>query len=348
MSDAGTKHTYQPLRVAKVIRETSDACSVVFEIPPQLREAFRYRAGQFLTLEVPYQGITLRRCYSLASSPDTEQEHKITIKRVDAGRISHWVNDQLAVGDTVRVLPPEGRFVMSLEANHMVLFAGGSGITPVISIIKTALETTARTMTLVYANRNSDAVIFRVELDRLVRDHSARLAVIHRHDDAHGFLRAEDVGALLGGRVDAEHFLCGPAAFMDTVERGLTLAGVAGERVHIERFISPADPKPADVVSVVPPSADAPTMIEMELAGTTHHVPYKGKTLLQTALDAGLDAPYSCEEGVCGCCMARLVEGQVRVKDDQALSDDEKKKGYILCCQSRPTTRTCAIKFVDQ
>jgi 3-ketosteroid 9alpha-monooxygenase subunit B len=340
------KRTYHALRVQKIIRETADACSVVFEIPAELREVFKYKAGQFLTLEVPYEGKTLKRCYSLASSPETDSEHKVTIKRVPNGRISNWVNEQLREGDSVRVLPPEGRFVMTREVDEMVLFAGGSGITPVISIIKTALVRTSRTIKLVYANRNAESVIFKDELDALLEANRGRLSIVHRFDNVDGFLRIADVGRLLPKGREGEYFLCGPEGFMDAVEKGLAAAGVASERVHIEKFVSPSDEPHKEEAPL--PAGEVPDTIHVELAGKAYDLPYvPGKTLLKLAVDAGLDAPYSCEEGFCGCCTARLVEGTVHMTEDEALTADEKKKGYILTCQARPTSRSCSIKFLD-
>ena len=341
------KRSYHALRVSRIIRETDDACSVVFEVPAELSAAFQYKAGQFLTLEIAYEGKTLKRCYSLASSPDTDAEHKVTIKRVYQGRISNWVNDKLREGDTVRVLPPEGRFVMSREADEMVLFAGGSGITPCISIIKSALVRTTRKIKLVYANRNAQSVIFRDELDRLVAAHPGRLTVVHRYDNVDGFMRIADVGKLISSRRDGEYFMCGPEGFMDAVERGLAAAGVPSDRVHIEKFVSPSD-EPTSTNEELPSGAEVPERIQVELQGKAYDLPYvPGKTLLKVAVDAGLDAPYSCEEGFCGCCAARLLEGTVHMTEDEALTADEKKKGYVLTCQARPTSRSCSIKFLD-
>ncbi len=342
------KHTYHRLRVSQVIRETEDACSVVFEIPEPLREVFAYQAGQFLTLEVPYDGVVLKRCYSLASSPDVDTEHKVTIKRVEGGRISNWINDALKPGDTLLVLPPDGRFVMSHEAEHMVLFAGGSGITPIISLAKSALAKTQRKVTIVYANRNAQSVIFAAELAALAKAHPGRFCLIPRLDNVDGFLRIGDIGRLVGPSSDAEYFLCGPQGFMDTVERGLTAIGVPEGRVHIERFVSPADPRPEGKDVDLPAGAELPELVRVELSGKSYDVPYAaGKSLLKAVLDAGLDAPYSCEEGFCGSCVARLVEGSAHMTEDDALTADEKKKGYVLTCQAHPTSRSCSIKYLD-
>ena len=357
---------FHPLRVAKIIDETHDAKSIVFEVPLALEEAFHYRAGQFLTLELTYAGLQLRRCYSLSSSPDCDSEHKVTVKRVLAGRGSNLINDELRVGSVVPVLQPEGRFVLRDDAGDapLVLFAGGSGITPIISIIKTALATTSRRIGLVYANRDARSVIFHSELAALATKHAARLRIAYRLDDTHGFLRDVDVRALLGevlpGATQPDCYLCGPGAFMEVVERGLAGAGVDGARIHIERFASLADegltprpeagPAPATATAAASPrdGDGIPDMIDVELLGEKHRVPYvAGKKILHAVRDAGLDPPYSCEEGFCGCCTARLVEGRVSMDATDALTEDEKKNGLILTCQARPLTRVCSVRYVD-
>ena len=344
---------FHPLRVKRLVEETHDAKSIVFEIPPALADAFHYRAGQFLTLEVPFQGVPLRRCYSLASSPECEAEHRVTVKRVAGGRISNWLNDNLRVGDSVSVLQPEGRFVLTNHQGPIALFGGGSGITPLIAIAKTALATTARAVTLVYANRDERSIIFRRELAELEQNYGGRLRIVHRLDAVQGFLGEADVRAgMAAGLATAECYLCGPAPFMETVERGLLAAGIDGARVHIERFASLADPgapaKSSEPAPAATEGAQMPDVIEVELRGEKHLVPYvAGKKILELVKEAGLDAPFSCEEGFCGCCTARLVEGQVTMDADDALTADEKKKGLILTCQSRPQTRRCSIVYVD-
>jgi 3-ketosteroid 9alpha-monooxygenase subunit B len=338
------RRTFHPLRVARIIEETHDARSLVFAIPEHLSAVFGYRAGQFLTLEVPHEGGRLRRCYSLASAPECDREHKVTVKRVVGGRVSNWLHDGVREGDVLSVLPPEGRFVLSpTHTGELVLFGGGSGITPVISLLKSALATTARKIRLVYANRDERSIIFRAELDELAARHPDRVHIVHRLDDRDGFLRADDVKAsMVHG---ADYYLCGPGPFMETVEKTLLDAGVALERVHVERFVSPADPKPAAPVQVV---GDVPASIHVDLNGAQHEVPYvPGRTLLQVVRDAGLDAPYSCEEGFCGCCAALLLEGKVDMAADDALTAADKARGIVLTCQSRPVGGKCSLKFVE-
>ncbi len=343
------RRTFHPLRVARVIDETHDSRSIVFDIPEHLAHVFTYRAGQFLTLEVPHDGLRLRRCYSLASAPEIDREHKVTVKRVAGGRVSNWLHDGVRAGDVISVLPPEGRFVLSAtpHTGELVLFGGGSGITPVISLLKSALATTTRPVRMVYANRDERSIIFRAELDELAARHPERVRITHRLDDRDGFLRAEDVGALV--HEGADYYLCGPGPFMDTVEKALLDAQVARERIHVERFVSPPDPKkdhaPAPTVAVV---GDVPAAIAVDLNGQQHEVPYApGRTILQVVRDAGLDAPYSCEEGFCGCCAALLLEGKVSMDADDALTAADKARGVVLTCQSRPLGSKCSIRFVE-
>ena len=343
------KRRFHRLAVARVVDETSDARSIVFAVPPALGPLFAYQAGQFLTLEVECEGVTLRRCYSLASSPVAGDEHKVTVKRVNGGRVSNWLNDRLRAGDTLSVLPPEGRFVLGKGEAPLLLFAGGSGITPVMSILKTALATTGRRVRLLYANRDARSVIFAQEIEGLVRTYAGRLDVLHRHDGVHGFVDARAVrDALAAAGLDADCYLCGPSPFMLTVEQALAEAGIAPARVHLERFVSPMDaPKTAAPVSR-PPLATVPTVIGVMLEGKRHLVPYEaGKTILRAALDAGLVAPYSCEEGFCGCCVAQMREGAVVMEADDALSAEEKARGLVLTCQARPRTPSCAVEYPE-
>jgi 3-ketosteroid 9alpha-monooxygenase subunit B len=346
------KRRFHPLTVARIVRETSDARSIVFDVPRHLRSLFEYQAGQFLTLEVEHEGTRLRRCYSLASSPARDEEHKVTVKRVAGGRISNLLNERLREGDILSVLPPEGRFVLgkSSASLPLLLFAGGSGITPVISLAKTALATTARSVRLVYANRDAASVIFAAELDALARRYPGRFDTIHRFDDVHGFVDAAVVRNAVT-RLDAECYLCGPSPFMTTVEQALAAHGFDAGRIHVERFVSPADaPKVAgDGAKAKSESGgELPNEIAVVLEGRRHLVPYAaGKSILRAVLDAGLAAPYSCEEGFCGCCVAKLHKGVVDMDADDALTPEEKARGFVLTCQAKPRTRECAVEYLE-
>ncbi len=341
--------SYHVLRVARVIAETADSCSVVVDVPPELARQFAYQAGQFLTFKVEYAGRVLTRCYSLSSSPDTDQEHRVTIKRVSDGRVSNWFNDSVSGGDVLRVLPPAGRFTLRPRETPLLLFAGGSGITPVFSILKTALVTTGRKIRLVYANRDQNSVIFKAELDELRARHPDRFELTHHLDAQSGFLQSSEVTTQLEGWLDADCYICGPAAFMDLVEQTLLSASIPREHVFVERFVSPSDP---DEVSAKQATAKAsgelavPEQIRVRWDGKLHLVPYQsGQTLLQAAVAAGVDPPYSCEEGYCSSCQAKLVDGQVKMAVNDCLSDEEIADGCILACQAYPLTQDIEIDW---
>jgi len=335
------------LRVARTIDETHDAISIVLDVPASLKEAFRYRAGQFLTFKVPWQGRVLVRSYSLSSSPDVDGEHKVTVKRVEQGRISNWMNDAVRAGSALMVVPPAGLFVLDPDARRdLVLFSGGSGITPCISLIKSALATTQRRMQLVYANRDARSVIFAAELERLRAQHPDRLAVTHSLDAERGFLSEADVAAQVGDALDRDFYLCGPAAFMETVEHALRARGVARERIHIERFVSPPDHH--DAAPAPDPGEVAPHTITLVIGGKAREVPYEaGERVLHAARRAGLDPPFSCEEGYCSCCMAKLVSGRVVMAANDCLTPDLLAEGWVLTCQSRCVSRDVRIEYPD-
>lgn len=333
---------FYELQVSGIIQETGDARSYVFEIPPHLKELFRYQAGQFLTFEVSWNGVRCRRCYSLSSAPESDPWHKVTVKRVDEGRISNWFNDNLQVGSKIEVEPPQGRFLLHPEETErdIVLFAGGSGITPIISLLKSALRTTRRRVRLVYANRDRESIIFNDELAIWQHDFASRLEVIHHLDSEAGFLGVEQIRSLFRGWEEADFYVCGPTAYMDTIEEALKAAGVDGARAKFERFLSPTDPdrrqeSPPEPVALA--QNDVPASFTMTLEGQTHSVPYEpGTTLLAAAEKAGHKPPSSCEDGYCGCCMALLKSGNVEMATHEALTDDDIARGWVLTCQARP------------
>jgi 3-ketosteroid 9alpha-monooxygenase subunit B len=339
------------LRVSRIVEETHDARSIVFEIPDDLRERFRYKAGQFLSFKVPFEGTVLTRSYSLSSSPDVDSEHKVTIKRVDDGRVSNLFNDEISVGTTLRVVPPAGLFVLNDRDAELVLFSGGSGITPCISIVKTALKTTSRSIHLVYANRDARSVIFRDELEQLARDHAGRLRITHSLDDVDGFLDLDRVKALAQVSLDADFYMCGPGPFMATVEAALEELGLHKDRIHIEIFSSPPDPgtEPSGEESAdVEAPAGVPATITVSLDGTDHEVAYEeGESVLHAARRAGLDPPFSCEEGYCSCCMAKLAEGEVKMTANDCLTPELLAEGWVLTCQSRCVSPKIKVEYPD-
>jgi len=321
---------YYRLSVADVIEETDDSRSIVFDVPEALRERFAYLAGQFLTLRVEVDDHRLVRCYSLASAPGLEAQHKVTVKRVVDGRASNWLNDHVIKGDQLEVMPPNGVFCLRDRETPIVLFGGGSGITPIISIIKTGLQTTSRNLKLVYANRNDQSIIFKDELSALLSEHADRLEIVHRLDDVHGLIDAALVVQEVGPKIDADFYICGPGPFMDVVESGLASLAIDSDQIFIERFQSSEAP-----VDLAPVDTSAGAVVTIKLDGREAEVVVaEGETILTAARRAGLEPPFACEEAYCGCCMARVVEGEVdMLTNDGGIDQKQVADGWVLTCQ---------------
>jgi 3-ketosteroid 9alpha-monooxygenase subunit B len=324
-------HGYHVVEVARVIPETTDAATFVVDAP------FTYDAGQFLTFRLHIDGAPHVRCYSMSSAPAVDAELRVTVKRVPGGVVSNWMIDALRAGDVVEAQAPAGFFRLTDGDGDLVLFAAGSGITPVFSLLKTALATTDRRVRLLYANRDRDSVIFAGELDALVEKYGERLDVVHRLDVEHGYVDADTV-APFAADGNGEFYVCGPTPFMDVVEHALLAGGADAGRIHIERF-TPAD-------EIADPVAADPASVTIELggkSGTTSH--RAGSTILQTARELGMSPPFSCESGSCATCMARLVEGEVSMRVNNALLPDEVDEGWILTCQSVPTSPSVHVVY---
>ena len=334
---------FHQLRVSAVICETPECSSFELAVPKELEEAYRYKAGQHLTFELPWDDFTVTRCYSLSSCPDLRETLKIGVKRVEGGRISNWLIDNLKAGDSIIASVPEGRFVLDPATRSgapLFLFAGGSGITPIISLLKSALTITKRPITLLYANQSRESVIYGEELRQLAAAHSHRLLVHHHFDAEGGYLMPARVQALLHHTDIAEFYICGPEPFMELIENTLSEAGVHDELVYIERFVSPADPDRVEIDAVGAASLEAPDTFSLWLNGRSRTVPYlKGKTLLQCAQAAGLQPAHSCESGYCGSCMAHVNSGKVHMRTHEALSERDIARGVALLCQSVPASR---------
>ena len=334
-----SQSAFHPLVVADVIDETADARSLVLDIPPALQETFAYAAGQFCTFRAKIGGEPVARCYSMSSSPDTGDRFTATVKRVPGGRMSNWLNDTLAPGQTIEVMRPAGLFVLRATDVPIFAFAGGSGITPVISIIKSGLATTTRPIQLVYANRAADAVIFAGELERLRALSVGRLVLHHHLDSERGFLDAEQCADLVSGYTHADFYLCGPGPYMDTVEAGLSLRGVAPEQLFIERFVVPDSAPAGEEVS-------ATESLVIRLDRRKHALRYQaGDTVLEAARRAGLRPPFSCESGSCATCMAHLDAGTIRMRVNNALSAADVAAGWVLTCQAIPTSPEVVVNY---
>lgn len=341
---------YHRLRLADVIAETGDAHSLVFELPGDLRDRFAYKPGQFLTLRIPSTSGALARCYSLASSPHADDALKVTVKRVAEGAASNWICDNLKAGDEVEVLPPAGVFTPHSLDGDFLLFAGGSGITPVMSIVKSALLHGEGRIVLIYANRDEKSVIFRGELDALARRHPDRLTVVHWLETVQGLPSVDLLAATARPWADHECFICGPGIFMDCVVEALHRLGVARERIHVERFVSLAgDPlieAEAAKTAFAMPSDGPVTRVEVFLDSKLYELDWPAdRHLLDVLLAEGIDAPHSCRMGSCSACMCQLEDGDVRLDKNTVLDKTDLAENWILACQAIPLTDKVKVRF---
>jgi len=344
--------TFHSLEVAELVEETADAKSIRFRLPEALRQAFRFKPGQHLTLRAEIGGEEVRRNYSLCVAPG-EGELKVTVKRIAGGLFSTWVNEALQVGDRLDVMEPHGSFTWDFRADaahHYVAFAGGSGITPVMSLIRTAMsEEPASRFTLFYGNRDSQSVIFLEELARLKNRYMDRLEIHHflaeESEDIdlfNGMLDEAKCGDVLDTLIDpagaAAFFICGPGPMMDAAEAALLARGVAVEKIHIERFTADRPPEALQAqIEAASREAQGLTML-VTLDGRKRRVPFSAEAgnILDSARLAGLPAPFACKAGVCATCRARVVSGGVEMAARYGLTDEEIAAGYVLTCQSVP------------
>lgn len=335
---------YHPLTVLDVIEETADARSIVFEVPAELRDTFAYKPGQHLQLHVPCAENALPRCYSCSSTGALNEPLRVTVKRVAGGRASNWLCGSLQRGGTLHVAAPAGVFTPKSFDGDFLLYAGGSGITPVYSILRTALATGRGRVRLVYANRDEASIIFRAELEKLVRETPGRLEVIHWLDSKNGFATQMQLGVYTSGFEQAEAFICGPGPFMDAAQTALHNLGFPHARVHVERFVS----LPEDVDDEMPATLGSGPAYELEaeLDGTVHRVQGQPGELLLDALErAGVPAPYSCRAGACAACMCQLVDGDVEMIHNHVLTDADMQANWMLACQSVATSPKVRVKY---
>ena len=346
IDDVIRRHAYHPLRVKEVVRETEDARSFVLDVPDDLREAFRYAAGQFCTFRVRIGGDEHHRCYSMSSSPACDDDLAVTVKRVRGGTVSNWFNDQVSVGDLVEAARPSGTFLIRDGDRPVVALCGGSGITPVISIAKSVLATSARPVRLLYANRDPGSVIF----DGLLRDletrYEERFTVLRHSDSTSGFPGPAAIEAVVPGDRHADYYVCGPGPFMEVAEQSLLGLGVDPGAILIERFVAGTGPGASPPAP--PVEAPVPAAIVLRLRGRRHEIAYHaGDTVLETARRANLPAPYSCESGSCATCMALVREGSVTMRVNNALTPDEVEEGWILTCQSLPRGPVLSVDYEE-
>lgn len=344
---ASTTSRSHELTVVEVITETPDAVSLVLMAAHHAREQFDYQAGQFLTLRIPARDGAVSRCYSLSSSPSTDEHLKVTVKRTSGGLASNWLCDHAKAGMTLESLTPAGAFTVRPADSELIFMAAGSGITPVISMIRAQLLQSGRRVTLVYANRDRESVIFDAALAELLAAHGDRLTVAHWLESEAGLPTQAGLRTLLPAKpgADTAAYLCGPAAFMDVAAAALQDAGVAREHVHREVFVSMttdafAAPEPSTASAVDAASAT------VEIDGDTHEISWpKSEVLLDTLLSQGIDAPYACREGNCGACAYTLREGEVTMRVNDTLDDYELGIGVRLACQSIPESDRLTAVF---
>jgi 3-ketosteroid 9alpha-monooxygenase subunit B len=335
------------VRVARVIAETADAYSLVLEPDPADSARFAYHAGQFLTVRVPTDRPGgAARCYSLCSSPALDEPLKITVKRTRDGYGSNWICDNVVEGSTLEVLRPSGTFTPRSFNGDFLLWAAGSGITPVMSILKSALHSGTGTVILVYANRDENSVIFRDELAELGAKFADRFVAIHWLESVQGLPNRDALALLATGHARANAYVCGPEPFMDATVDALAAAGLPRERVHVERFLSLDNDPFADVAALVEDGSGTAATVEVTLDGqtTTHPWP-AGNRLLDVLLAAGLDAPFSCREGQCSACACKLLEGEVELDHNEVLEQEDLDDGYRLACQARAVTASVRVTY---
>jgi ring-1,2-phenylacetyl-CoA epoxidase subunit PaaE len=351
---------FHPLKVAEIVPETAEANSIRFEIPSELRDAFAFKAGQHLTLRVTIDGEEVRRNYSLCTAP-AESDWMVTVKRIGGGLFSNWVGDRLRPGDTVEVMVPHGSFTTEFEAankRHLVAIAGGSGITPVMSLVRTLLrEEPQSRFTLFYGNRDSSSVIFLESLASLKDKHLGRFEIYHFLDQEeqdidlfNGMLdraRCEEAIAHLvpdAAEVDG-WFICGPGPMMDSAEGALLDRGISKERIHIERFTADRPPESVSREMAQLQTQAEGVSVAVTLDGRTRRVPFSQGNILDSARAAGLPAPFACKAGVCATCRAKVTKGKVEMAARYGLTDEEVAAGYVLTCQSVPIGDGVAVDY---
>lgn len=336
---------YHTLKVREVVEETADARSIVFDVPAELEQIFKYKPGQFLTLHVPCGDKLLPRCYSLSSMPSVNEALRVTVKHVADGRASHWLCTHLRAGDTLDVAAPAGIFTPKTLDGDFLMFAGGSGVTPVYSILRSVLVSGKGRVRLIYANRDENSVIFARKLSQLSREYSARLQVIHWLDAVQGIPSQAQIGALAEHWTHAQCFICGPGLFMDATAAALHDLGVPHSQVHIERFVSlPEDSE--DEAPATTAAGGASCAITVELDGVTTQLQGNSNQLLIDSMEAaGMQPPYSCRSGACAACMCTLIEGDVEMRHNHVLDANDLKQGWILACQSVPTSSKLYLRY---
>lgn len=368
---------FHQLKVKSIVKETPEAVSVSIEIPDSLKNEFKYKSGQYITFRTKVNGEEYNRSYSLCSAPEIDHELTVAVKIVPGGKVSTYMNKELKEGDTVEAMPPLGNFILEPNTEnekHYILFGGGSGITPLFSIIKTVLAKEPKSkITLFYANYNSNAVIFKNQLTKLENQSKGKFNIIHVFDNPQksgGFLgfgkKANEELEFVEGRIDekkaltllkehtdlnfknAEFYICGPEGLMNSVSSALSTLAIPSNKVHREYFTekSESNKEAATIGSGDVENFKGLSKVTVIYDGNEHEFEMKDKdTILDAALDSNVDPPFACMVGACTTCRAKLLEGKVHMDDSEALTDGELKEGYILTCQSHPKTAVVKVNY---
>lgn len=330
-------HAFHRATVTRIVKETADARTFVLAPHDQ---PFRYRAGQFCTFRVAVDGEELYRSYSMSSAPETDAELMTTVKRVPGGKVSNWLVDNVSEGDELTMTRAAGIFCLSNTSVPLLAFAGGSGITPILSLAKSALATTDRPVRVLCADRDRASVIFDAVMDELVEHYPGRLSVVRHLDNEQGLLDAAVVRDFIADDAGADNYVCGPEGFMAVVRSALPGPG----QLFVEDFDAAPPVKPSALEPVGGAAAGGTITIHLERKKVT--VPrVAGETLLESARRAGLAPPFSCEAGNCGTCMARLSEGTATMLVNDALEPEEVADGYVLTCQGIPDTPSVTVHY---
>ncbi len=352
---------FHKLTIAEVRKETADCVSILFSVPPELANTFQYKQGQYITIRTVINEEEVRRSYSVCSSP-LDNELRVAVKKTEQGIFSTYANEVLKKGDVLDVMPPMGKFFTELDPAHSKQytgFAAGSGITPLLSIIKTTLGTeTGSSFTLVYGNRNRHSIIFKEELEALKNKYMDRFRIIYilsrEKTDADinfGRIDGEKCGALCEKNINAAgtdaFFLCGPENMIFSVKAQLEKLGVDHSRIHFELFTPPGEKKKSYSVQSTDAKTEVKSKITIKLDGISFdfELGFNGEAILDAALKKGADLPYACKGGVCCTCRAKLIEGEVDMDVNYGLEQEEIEQGFILTCQSHPRTERVVVDF---
>ncbi|MFN3840948.1 MAG: 2Fe-2S iron-sulfur cluster-binding protein [Cyclobacteriaceae bacterium] len=351
---------YFNLKVKNIIQETKDAITIVFEQPASGK--IRYNSGQFLTLILPIGGKEIRRAYSLCSSPFVDEDLAVTVKRVDNGLVSNWLPDNLKVGDTLKVMEPMGQFTTEYSKDrkrHLIMFAGGSGITPMMSIIKSILTQEPESIcSLIYCNRDIDSIIFKDELAKWVTNYEGRLHVIHVLDNApmnwqgySGLLNHEMLLKLFEripnwGIEKTTYLMCGPEGMMKNVETLLAQQNIDKAKIFKESFVQGTIDKEKKQEAEAPSGERKAREVTIRYDGQEYKIMVEpDRAILETALDQGIDLPYSCQSGLCTACRGKAISGKVKLDEEEGLSQAERDAGYVLTCVGHPLTDDVIIEI---